>query len=54
MVGRDGVLRGPAADGRVASVTRADVARVAAAVLQDPTAHTGQTYDLTGPEGPHL
>lgn len=50
MVGSDGVLRGPAADGRVASVTRADVARVAAAVLQDPTAHTGQTYDLTGPE----
>ena len=40
MVGEDGVLRGPAADGRVASVTRADVARVAATVLQNPAAHT--------------
>ena len=50
MVGEDGVLRGPAADGRVASVTRADVARVAATVLQNPAAHIGQTYDLTGPE----
>ena len=49
-VGEDGVLRGPAADGRVASVTRADVARVAATVLQNPAAHIGQTYDLTGPE----
>lgn len=50
MVGEDGVLRGPAADGRVASVTRADVARVAAAVLQSPAEHVGQTYNLTGPE----
>lgn len=50
MVGEDGVLRGPAADGRVASVTRADVARVAAAVLQSPARHAGQTYNLTGPE----
>ncbi|QPE03978.1 SDR family oxidoreductase [Microbacterium schleiferi] len=50
MVGDDGVLRGPAGNGRVASVTRADVARVAATVLQSPTEHIGQTYDLTGPE----
>lgn len=50
MVGEDRVLRGPAADGRVASVTRADVARVAAAVLQAPAEHVGQTYNLTGPE----
>lgn len=50
MVGEDGVLRGPAANGRVASVTRADVARVAAAVLQAPAEHVGQTYNLTGPE----
>lgn len=44
-----GAIRGPAADGRVAAVARADVARVAAVVLQDPAAHAGETYDLTGP-----
>ncbi|MGC5615280.1 SDR family oxidoreductase [Georgenia sp. Z1491] len=50
MTGADGVLRGPAGTGRVASVTRADVARVAAAVLQRPQDHQGATYDVTGPE----
>lgn len=50
MVGDDGVLRGPAGEGRVASVTRADVARAAAAVLTNPVEHIGVTYDLTGPE----
>ncbi|WP_052460909.1 NmrA family NAD(P)-binding protein [Microbacterium gorillae] len=49
-VGEDGALRGPAGDGRVAAVARADVARVAATVLQDPAAHAGRTYDLTGPQ----
>jgi uncharacterized protein YbjT (DUF2867 family) len=44
------VIRGPAGDGRVAAVARADVARVVAAVLQDPGRHRGITYDLTGPE----
>ncbi|WP_139982805.1 SDR family oxidoreductase [Nocardioides litoris] len=46
----DGVLRGPAGDGRVAGVARADVADVAVAVLRDPAAHAGATYTLTGPE----
>jgi uncharacterized protein YbjT (DUF2867 family) len=50
LAGEDGVIRGPAGDGRVAAVARADVARVAAAVLQDPNRHRGITYDLTGPE----
>lgn len=45
-----GVIRGPAADGRVAAVARADVADVAAAVLRDPDAHAWTTYELTGPE----
>ncbi|HQR28033.1 MAG TPA: SDR family oxidoreductase [Nocardioides sp.] len=49
-VGEDGVLRGPAGDGRVSAVARADVARVALEVLLDPEAHRGATYDLTGPE----
>lgn len=49
-VGDDGVLRGPAGDGRAALVARSDVARTAAVVLQDPGAHGNVTYDLTGPE----
>lgn len=50
LVGEDGVIRGPAGDGRVAAVTRADIARSAVAVLSDPAAHRDATYDLTGPE----
>jgi NAD(P)H dehydrogenase (quinone) len=50
LVGEDDVLRGPAGDGRLAAVTRADVARVAATVLKDPAAHANATYTLTGPE----
>jgi uncharacterized protein YbjT (DUF2867 family) len=49
-VGEDGLLRGPAGDGRVAAVARADVARVAVTVLVDPGRHRGATYHLTGPE----
>jgi NAD(P)H dehydrogenase (quinone) len=50
MVGEDGVIRGPAGDGRAAVVSHDDIARAAAAVLIDPSAHAGRTYDLTGPE----
>jgi len=50
MVGDDGVMRGPAGEGRAAIVARADVARTAARVLENPAAHLNQTYDLTGPE----
>lgn len=50
MVGEDGVIRGPAGDGRAAIVARFDVARVAAAILCDPAQHDGITYELTGPE----
>jgi uncharacterized protein YbjT (DUF2867 family) len=50
MVGDDGVIRGPADDGRAAVVAHADIARAAVAVLLDPSAHAGATYDLTGPE----
>jgi uncharacterized protein YbjT (DUF2867 family) len=48
-VGEDGVLRGPAGDGRVAAVAIDDVADVAAAVLRDPASHEGKAYPLTGP-----
>ncbi|MGY1651013.1 SDR family oxidoreductase [Geodermatophilus sp. SYSU D01119] len=50
LVGEDGAIRGPAGDGRVAPVAQDDIADVAVAVLRDPAAHAGRTYDLTGPE----
>jgi len=47
---RSGVIRGPAGDGRVAAVARADVADVATTVLRSPADHADTTYVLTGPE----
>lgn len=49
MAGADGVIRGPAAEGRVGAVSRDDVADAAAAVLLSE-GHDGQAYDVTGPE----
>jgi NAD(P)H dehydrogenase (quinone) len=46
----EGVIRGPAGEGRAAFVARDDVADVAAAVLRAPDGHAGRTYDITGPE----
>ncbi|MEV0718222.1 NAD(P)H-binding protein, partial [Asanoa sp. NPDC050611] len=45
----DGVIRGPAGEGRLAGVARDDVADVAVAVLGEPGRHAGETYELTGP-----
>ena len=50
LAGDDGVIRGPAGDGGMAAVARADVARSAVTVLRDPALHVGRTYNLTGPE----
>jgi len=50
MAGAEGVIRGPAGDGRVAAVARDDIAEAAAAVLTDPARHAGVTYHLTGPQ----
>jgi uncharacterized protein YbjT (DUF2867 family) len=50
LAGEDGVIRGPAGDGVMAAVARADIARSAVTVLRDPALHIGRTYDLTGPE----
>ncbi|WP_322787548.1 NAD(P)H-binding protein [Glutamicibacter mysorens] len=50
LAGQDGVIRGPAGEGRFVPVARADVARSAAAVLADPAEHAGATYELTGPQ----
>ena len=48
--GADGVIRGPAGNGRFSGVALDDVARVARTVLMSPEEHAGHTYDLTGPE----
>ena len=50
----DGVIAGPAGQGRVGAVARTDVARAATAVIGDLVAgdrrHDGAVYELTGPE----
>lgn len=50
LAGQDGIIRGPAGEGRFVPAARADVARTAAAVLADPEAHASATYELTGPQ----
>jgi NAD(P)H dehydrogenase (quinone) len=45
----EGVIRGPADEGRVAAVSRDDIAEVAVAVLTGE-GHEGQAYDITGIE----
>lgn len=50
LAGEDAVIRGPAGEGHVAAVTRADAAEVATRVLLNSGAHENQTYTLTGPE----
>ena len=47
MAGAEGVIRGPADDGRVAMVARDDIADVAVAVLLGD-GHERTTYDITG------
>ncbi len=50
LAGPDGVIRGPAGEGRAAFVARDDIADVACEVLLDGSGHAGATYDMTGPE----
>ncbi|WP_072690853.1 NAD(P)H-binding protein [Rhodococcus marinonascens] len=51
MVDDQGVIRGPAGDGRVSAVAPDDVADAVAAVLTTGNGdHDGATYRLTGPE----
>lgn len=49
MADATGIIRGPAGDGKVAWVSREDVAQTAATVLRQ-SSHSAATYDLTGPE----
>ncbi len=45
----EGIIRGPAGDGRFAPVTRSDVADVAVALLTDES-KDGETFNISGPE----
>jgi NAD(P)H dehydrogenase (quinone) len=47
--GEDGVIRGPAGDGRLAPVLRDDVADALHEIVTG-TGHDGATYELTGPD----
>jgi NAD(P)H dehydrogenase (quinone) len=47
---REGVLEMATGHGSLAPVSKVDVARVATAVLEDPTEHAGAVYEITGPE----
>jgi uncharacterized protein YbjT (DUF2867 family) len=49
LAGPDGVIKGPADDGKFAPVARSDVADVAVALLTDST-HDGETFRVTGRE----
>jgi NAD(P)H dehydrogenase (quinone) len=52
IIGADGVIRGPAGNGRLAPVARDDLAEVAAAVLTADGAHDGQKLCCDGPRAP--
>lgn len=45
-----GSFYGASQGGKIAYVSSRDIGDAAAAILADPTGHTGQTYTLTGPQ----
>ena len=53
-IARDSTLRLPFGEGRTSPVDASDVADAIAAVLANPTPHTGRTYELTGPRSQTL
>jgi uncharacterized protein YbjT (DUF2867 family) len=44
----------PMGGGKTSPISAVDVARAVAVILDDPTPHIGQVYDLTGPESADL
>ena len=44
----------PLGTGKTSPISAVDVARAVAVILDDPAAHIGQIYDLTGPESADL
>jgi len=49
LAGADGIIRGPAGNGKLVPVTRSDVADVAVRLLTDDS-RDGETFNITGPE----
>ena len=49
LAGEDGVIRGPAGEGRLAPVLRDDVADALHTIVTQASEHDGATYELTGP-----
>jgi uncharacterized protein YbjT (DUF2867 family) len=47
-------IRLPFGDGKTSPVAAEDVARVVAALLEDPQPHLGKTYHLTGPQSENM
>ena len=50
LAGDDGVIRGPAGDGRASFVAVEDIAEVATEVLLSASSHRDIAYSITGPE----
>jgi uncharacterized protein YbjT (DUF2867 family) len=50
----DGTLRFPFGSGRTSPVAADDVARVVAAILEDPGPHVGKVHELTGPRSQEM
>jgi len=46
---KDGAFYAPMRDGKISCIDVRDIGDVGAAILRDPGAHAGKTYDLTGP-----
>jgi NAD(P)H dehydrogenase (quinone) len=49
LAGADGIIRGPAGNGKLVPVTRSDVADVAVRLLTDDS-RDGETFNISGPE----
>src|SRR5271169_4866392 len=48
-IAKNGTIRLPFGSGRTSPVAARDVARVIAAILENPKPHVGKVYELTGP-----
>jgi uncharacterized protein YbjT (DUF2867 family) len=47
-IAKDDTIRLPFASGRTSPIAARDVARVVATILENPAAHVGKVYELTG------
>jgi NAD(P)H dehydrogenase (quinone) len=48
-IAKDGTIRLPFGSARTSPISASDVARVISTILEDPTGHRGNVYELTGP-----